>query len=77
MKKFVVINDKGEFLVDFAHAPIGRRIVTPIFEAFRESKDDYATILMVSEGQLDMLKSDLERHNIHYFLIPLDLQDRP
>lgn len=71
MKKFLVVNDKGEYYAGFKRAPIGPRAVTPIFVDVEHSTEDGIEVMMVLENGLEEMDADFKKLGIDYTLIPV------
>jgi hypothetical protein len=71
MKKFLVVNDKGEYYAGFKRAPIGPRVVSPIFLDVEHSTQDGVQVMMVFENGLEAMEVDFRKLGINYTLIPV------
>jgi hypothetical protein len=71
MKKFLVVNDKGEYYADFKLAPIGPRVITPIFIDVENSTEKDIQVMMVFENRLEALDADFKKLGINYTLVPV------
>jgi hypothetical protein len=71
MKKFLVVNDKGEYYAGFKQAPIGPRVVKPIFVDVEHSTQDGTQVMMVLEIGLEAMEADFRKLGVNYTLIPV------
>jgi hypothetical protein len=71
MQKFLVVNDKGQFYAGFKQAPIGPRVVTPIFLDVEHPTQDGVQVMMVFENGLEEMEVDFKKLGINYTLIPV------